>query len=257
VKTAARIAIRPGVTANTVRHSVIRDSVKVSLSPQLFKIFLLIGKAKFGVTPERLFAAIYADSIDGGPLTGRKAMHVQRVNLNRRPAHRICRLGLPRSRVRASNFYSRQWVRRRSKSPTAKGSYSMTKPNLRADTDPVVDAITTPDDPFDLSKLRLDQSFVESAGVKKLLTTVPVRKPEKQTFIRVHRGDCFEANSRRHHRSRSDGTPCSWRSMPAPSSGASVPWAGQCRPTFSTYSPNFATARTASQRRRVPVWSEL
>src|SRR5215471_18070909 len=27
-------------------------------------------------------------------------------------------------------------------------------------------------DPFDLAKLRLDQSFVEAAGVKKLLTTV-------------------------------------------------------------------------------------
>jgi hypothetical protein len=43
-----------------------------------------------------------------------------------------------------------------------------------------------PDDPFDLSKLRLDQSFVESAGVKKLLTTVPVRKPNPQEFVRIH-----------------------------------------------------------------------
>jgi hypothetical protein len=42
-------------------------------------------------------------------------------------------------------------------------------------------------DPFaDLSKLRLSQSFVEQAGVKKLLTTVPVRKPHKQDFVRVH-----------------------------------------------------------------------
>jgi hypothetical protein len=40
-------------------------------------------------------------------------------------------------------------------------------------------------DPFDVAKLRLDQSFVESAGVEKLLTTVPVRKPHKQEFIRV------------------------------------------------------------------------
>jgi hypothetical protein len=44
-----------------------------------------------------------------------------------------------------------------------------------------------PTDPFDdLSKLRLDQSFVETAGVKKLLTTVPVGKPRPQDFIRVH-----------------------------------------------------------------------
>jgi hypothetical protein len=41
-------------------------------------------------------------------------------------------------------------------------------------------------DPFDLTNLRLDQSFVESPGVKKLLTTVPVRKPNPQDFVRVH-----------------------------------------------------------------------
>jgi hypothetical protein len=65
----------------------------------------------------------------------------------------------------------------------------MPKPDLKpTETDPIVEAITTPaaPDPFDLDKLRLDQSFVESAGVKKLLTTVPVRKPNKQEFIRVH-----------------------------------------------------------------------
>jgi hypothetical protein len=40
-------------------------------------------------------------------------------------------------------------------------------------------------DPFDLSKLRLDQSFTETAGVKKLLTTVPVRKPSPQDYVRA------------------------------------------------------------------------
>jgi hypothetical protein len=49
------------------------------------------------------------------------------------------------------------------------------------------------DDPFDLSKLRLDQSFVETAGVKKLLTTVPVRRPNPQDFIRVHAGPDYRA----------------------------------------------------------------
>jgi hypothetical protein len=50
-----------------------------------------------------------------------------------------------------------------------------------------VESATDGADPFaDLSKLRLDQSFVELAGAKKLLTTVPVRKPHKQDFIRVH-----------------------------------------------------------------------
>ncbi len=47
------------------------------------------------------------------------------------------------------------------------------------------------DDPFDLSKLRLDQSFTETAGVKKLLTTVPVRKPNPQDFVRVHAGEDY------------------------------------------------------------------
>jgi hypothetical protein len=41
-------------------------------------------------------------------------------------------------------------------------------------------------DPFDPRNLVLDQKFHETAGVKKLLTTVPVRKPNKQDFVRVH-----------------------------------------------------------------------
>jgi hypothetical protein len=45
---------------------------------------------------------------------------------------------------------------------------------------------TTPPDPFDPANLRLDQSFIESAGVRKLLTTVPIGKPNPQDFVRVH-----------------------------------------------------------------------
>jgi hypothetical protein len=41
-------------------------------------------------------------------------------------------------------------------------------------------------DPFDLASLRLNPSFVETAGVKKLITTVPARKPSPQDFVRVH-----------------------------------------------------------------------
>jgi hypothetical protein len=41
-------------------------------------------------------------------------------------------------------------------------------------------------DPFDPAALRLDQSYADTVGVKKLLTTVPVRKPNRQDFIRVH-----------------------------------------------------------------------
>jgi hypothetical protein len=41
-------------------------------------------------------------------------------------------------------------------------------------------------DPFDFAALRLDQNFIETGGAKRLLTTVPVRKPDKQQFFRVH-----------------------------------------------------------------------
>jgi hypothetical protein len=46
--------------------------------------------------------------------------------------------------------------------------------------------------PFDnLSSLRLDQSYVDTVAVKKLLITVPVRKPNRQDFVRVHRDPAF------------------------------------------------------------------
>src|SRR4051794_2186653 len=41
-------------------------------------------------------------------------------------------------------------------------------------------------DSFDLDKLKLQQNFGESLGVKKALLTIPVRKPGKQEFVRVH-----------------------------------------------------------------------
>ena len=39
---------------------------------------------------------------------------------------------------------------------------------------------------FDVSKLRLSQDFASNVGVKKALLTVPVRKPDRQSFVRVH-----------------------------------------------------------------------
>jgi len=49
-------------------------------------------------------------------------------------------------------------------------------------------------DPFDLGNLRLSQSFTETAGVEKLLTTVPVRKPNPQDWVRVHPGSEYREN---------------------------------------------------------------
>jgi hypothetical protein len=42
------------------------------------------------------------------------------------------------------------------------------------------------DDPYDLARLRLPQDFLAETSVKKLLTTVPVRRPGPQDFVRVH-----------------------------------------------------------------------
>lgn len=41
-------------------------------------------------------------------------------------------------------------------------------------------------DPFDPDALRLSQDFASAVGVKKLLTTIPVRNPDKESFVRVH-----------------------------------------------------------------------
>src|SRR5215472_14724976 len=40
--------------------------------------------------------------------------------------------------------------------------------------------------PFDPASLRLDPAYAETIGVRKLLITVPVRKPNRQEFVRVH-----------------------------------------------------------------------
>jgi hypothetical protein len=42
-----------------------------------------------------------------------------------------------------------------------------------------------------LDQLRLDQNFAEVIGVKKLITTIPVRKPHRQEFIRIHPNDSY------------------------------------------------------------------
>ena len=44
---------------------------------------------------------------------------------------------------------------------------------------------TVSNEDFSLANLRMKQNFGDLAGAKKLLNTVPVRKPHKQTFVRV------------------------------------------------------------------------
>jgi hypothetical protein len=49
----------------------------------------------------------------------------------------------------------------------------------------------TSPDPFDPASLRLSQDFSASLGVKKALLTVPVRKPDKSWFVRVHPDEAY------------------------------------------------------------------
>jgi len=68
----------------------------------------------------------------------------------------------------------------------------MSKPTLQA-VDPDTPTTSAPD-PFDLASLRLNPSFIETAGVKKLLTTVPARRPSPQDFVRVHSSPDYREN---------------------------------------------------------------
>jgi hypothetical protein len=54
-------------------------------------------------------------------------------------------------------------------------------------TEKTVETVTAAADPFsDLSKLKVGQNFNETVGVKKAILHVPVRKPTRQEFVRVH-----------------------------------------------------------------------
>ena len=47
-------------------------------------------------------------------------------------------------------------------------------------------------DLFDnIDQLKLDQNFSEAIGVKKQITTIPIRKPGRQDFIRVHPDESY------------------------------------------------------------------
>ena len=69
-----------------------------------------------------------------------------------------------------------------------------TDPNTIPAMQPNTEQQASTPDPFNPTNLRLSQSFVETAGVKKLLTTVPVRKPSPQDFVRVHPDPAYREN---------------------------------------------------------------
>src|SRR5690242_4248843 len=81
---------------------------------------------------------------------------------------------------KSSNSVSCASPLRRRLSTRREGGLGMNKPAL---IDPAAIGEAAPD-PFDVESLRLNQSFVETVGTKKLLTMVPVKKPNAQDFVR-------------------------------------------------------------------------
>src|SRR5262249_14286524 len=55
-------------------------------------------------------------------------------------------------------------------------------------------AIATPLNPFDPASLRLSQDYA-NLGVTKVLTTVPVRKPDKSWFVRTHPSPAYRLDT--------------------------------------------------------------
>ena len=45
--------------------------------------------------------------------------------------------------------------------------------------------------PFDPTRLRLSQDFSATLGVKKAIVTIPVRKPSRGTWVRVHPAEAY------------------------------------------------------------------
>jgi hypothetical protein len=50
-------------------------------------------------------------------------------------------------------------------------------------------------DPFDPARLRLSPNLTAALGVKKHLTTVPVRKPSKEWFVRCHPDETYRLDT--------------------------------------------------------------
>ena len=50
---------------------------------------------------------------------------------------------------------------------------------------------TCMDDAFNPERLRLSQNFEDTIAVKKVMTAVPVRNPDRQSFVCVHRSPAY------------------------------------------------------------------
>lgn len=70
---------------------------------------------------------------------------------------------------------------------------SVFSPNGQPETSPTANRLPEAGDPvvnpFDPVRLRLSQDFASSIGVKKVVTTVPCRKPNRHEYVRVRPGE--------------------------------------------------------------------
>jgi len=73
--------------------------------------------------------------------------------------------------------------------PTLLKSIEETVPIAAADSNE-----TAAPDPFNVAALRLPPSFEQAAGVKKMTTTVPTRKPNRQEWIHVHPSENYRGD---------------------------------------------------------------
>jgi len=71
----------------------------------------------------------------------------------------------------------------------------MLKPSEVSKSKPVESTLPEQElDPYAPENLRLSQDFAATVGVKKVLATVPVRKPGAQDFVRVRSGPEWREN---------------------------------------------------------------
>ena len=66
------------------RNAIRRNGAEVLLGPRQFSILERIARSKLGISPERIFDAEYSADPNGGPLTGRHSVVVQRTIINRK-----------------------------------------------------------------------------------------------------------------------------------------------------------------------------
>ena len=63
-------------------YLVVRAGLEVQLSPMQFRMLEMIADNPIGITPETIFNRLYI-GIES-PLTGRRAVHTQRINANKK-----------------------------------------------------------------------------------------------------------------------------------------------------------------------------